>query len=366
MEEEDSNSVQDSSYINDIRHPSDFKGITFSKYKKTEVRDSCLENMSKGKVEPSCYWCAELICAGHFTDIWDIFLFFLGKYIHLGNPKLTIYLDQRYQMFRTIMENALYTQELQLRNNIQIRRLFAEVMSVIIKSPHKHHLTPLKKISDDDFDMNTMSEKLKAPTTKLVDEIFLEEDPKELYIALNEFAYQLTQTQGTMMATYWLEWILEFDAFCKKRDVPCHCQRRSQVPVAATLQSDVVWMIWDALQLVCKQENKGMFVKRVLDALLRLFCIKYTPATGRKRKSLLYFAIELITEGVDTPVELILDKHVVEAVVRQINNIYREIKKNEESPQTDYLFQNMERDDSNIEKSMRKLEILVKGTYGSL
>ena len=276
---------------------------------------------------------------------------------------MTIYLEQRYQLFRNITENALYTHEIQLRNNLQIRRLFAEVMCVMIKSPHKHPLEPFTIVSDEDFDMNTMSEKLKAPNTTLVDEIFMEDDPKELYIALNEFAHQLTQTQGTMMACYWFEWLLAFETFCKKRSISCQCQRRPQNPVASNMQKEVVWMIWDALFLVSKQQNKGTFVKRVLDALLRLFCIKYTSATGRRRKSLLYYAIELITENTLTPIELIAngDKLVVEAVVGQINNIYQEIKKLEESPQTDYLFQNMERDDTNIEKSMRKMELLIKG-----
>ena len=360
---DDSQAVQDSSYINDIRHSSEFKGITFSKFKKTEVRNACLENMIKGKLEPSCYWCAELVCAGHFTDIWEIILYFVGKYIHLGNPKLTIYLEQRYSVFRNIMENAIYTHELQLRNNIQIRRLFAEVICVITKSPRKHSLEPLKINNNDDFDVNTISEKLKAPHTILVDELFMEEDPKELYIALNEFAFQMTQPHGTMMATYWLEWILEFDAFCKKRDIPCNCQRRSYIPVTGLLQKDIIWMIWDALSLVCKKQNKGAFIQRVLNTLLTLFCIKYTSATGRRRKSLLYYAIALMIENVPMDVELISDKNVVEAVVSQINNVYQEVKKNEESPQTDYLFENLERDDSNIEKSMRKLELL-KGAFG--
>jgi len=69
--------------INDVRTPTEFKGESFSKYKKAEVRNQLIENMSKGKIEPACYWSAELICAGHFMELWETILHYCGKHIHL-------------------------------------------------------------------------------------------------------------------------------------------------------------------------------------------------------------------------------------------------------------------------------------------
>ena len=359
---DDSSSVQDASYINDIRHASEFKGVTFSKYKKTEVRHAFLDNLLKGKIEPTCYWCTELLCAGHFMDVWELLLYFVGKHIHLGNPKLAVYLDSRYTIFRNIMENALYTHELQLRNNATMRQLFAEIVSIVALSPRKHSLETLNLPDIEAFDLNNQSDKLKAPDTTLIEEIFLKEDPKELFIAINELAFQLTQNGGNIMACYWIEWLVKFDAYCRKKDEPCLCERRAKIPVSASLQKDAVWMVWEVLTK--EAGRRGAFVTRAVEALQNLFCIKYTWASCRKRKYLLYFAVGLLTEHVPMHVPMVSNKTVVDMCVSQINEIYREVKENEDSPDTNYLFDNqfMERDSGNMEKSLRKLEML-QGMY---
>ena len=79
--------------INDIRSSSEFKGYSFSNYKKSEVKKQFIESMLSKKIEPACYWCSELLCAGHFTELWEIILYYTAKYIHLGNPKIVRFED---------------------------------------------------------------------------------------------------------------------------------------------------------------------------------------------------------------------------------------------------------------------------------
>ena len=58
-----------------------------------------------------------------------------------------------------------------------------------------------------------------------------------------------------------------------------------------------------------------------------------------------------------TNVELIADKAVLTTVVKKINTIYTQIKKNEQSPNLDYMFSGLE-SSRNMQKTMIQMEMM--------
>ena len=311
------NVVISSVEINDIRSPGDFRGFSFSEFKKTEVRKQLINAMLKGKVEPACYWSAELICAGHLGDLWEIIIHYMSKHIHLGNPKLAIYLKMRYENFRNIMMQGIHVSELDVRNDDKIRKLFSEVICTLTLSNKKPSIEPIKINREDEYDITQMTDKLKAPSMDYAQPIFQQKDPRELFIALNEFGYYLSKEGNNMLsACYWVEWTIEFNSICNKRKEPIKCVRRTQYKVESKFHGDVIWLIWDVLMNVtAKQSNK--LVEMTMDALLRLFCIKYSTASCKKRRYLLYYAISLLTETISSDVELVGNREILQNVTNR-------------------------------------------------
>jgi hypothetical protein len=338
--------------INDKRIQKDFASISFSGYKKLDVKKQLIKSILDGRIEQSNYWAAELICSGHFSELWEIILKISSKNIHHGNPKLPIYLEMRINNFKVIVDNGYVDNEIKMRNNIKIRNLFCEIICILCFSQKKHAYDSIK-INKEEFDISEISYKLKADSLNYITPIFMKDDPKECFIAGNELAYNITEkNRNTNEACYWLEWISEFESLCKKKKEIIKCERRSNIPVESKNQMDLIWIVWDII--LHETTKRDELIRKIIKSLLSLFCLKYSNNNKKKRKYIIYYAIALLTEKVDFSISLNNQPILIEKIQNKLNTIYKEIKKNEVKPETDYLFSNLGK--SNLDKTIEKLE----------
>ena len=345
-----------SNEINDIRLQGEFKGITFSEYKKSDVKRELIQNLKKSKIENSCYWSAEFVCAGHYSDLWDIIIEFFSKYIHIGNQKIITYLENRIQVFKNILQNGYTEMELQMRNNPKIRILFAEIICVLCEARKRHEYSEIK-IKNEDFDLTYMTERFQAPDVSYADSIFLTDDPKELFIPANEFAYNISEEGGNSVnACYWMEWLIQFDQKCKSRRENCRCERRMFAKVDSKFQMEIIWILWDIF--LNESSKRNNLIKKLVQSALSIFCLKFSSNCHKKRRYIMYFVIEILTEKFPLNDTIIKDKEKIQIVLNNINIIYKQIKKNEHSPNTEYLYNNV--DASNLQQSICKLETMQK------
>ena len=346
--------------ISDLRGESEFRGISFSKFKKTDVKKELLNSLIHTKIEPACYWSAELICAGHFFDVCEVILLFFSKYVHLCNSNIATYLEMRVSDFKAILQNGYSENLLRLRNNDKIRKLFSEIMCVLCDAKRRHSFDNVK-INHDDLNIMAVKDKFKAPSTEYGEEVFTTEDPKELFPFVNELAYAITVSGNNQMnACYWIEWIIEYENRCRLLKERIFCERRNFAKVDSKFQKDIVWIIWDAF--LKESEKRSKLIQKIVSSLLSLFCLKYSTGCHKKRKNLLYLTICLLCENYVVEKEIIRHSQLdlLNNVKNQIHLVYGQIKKNEEASRTDYLFVGMK--SANLENTIAKLETM--NTFG--
>jgi hypothetical protein len=82
------------------------------------------------------------------------------------------------------MNSGIFLNEIELRNDETIRKLFAEIIIILCMS-NKHHSYEIIKFNTSDFNLLT-TDRLKAPSVKFIESIFQSDDPKPLFVPLNE------------------------------------------------------------------------------------------------------------------------------------------------------------------------------------
>jgi len=75
------------------------------------------------------------------------------------------------------------------------------------------------------------------------------------------------------MCFYWIEWIMQFCANCKKKKMILKCESRTFIDVEFKYKEDVIWIIWEIFMKLA-QKKKNIF-KNIKILLIRiLFFLK--------------------------------------------------------------------------------------------
>ena len=78
--------------------------------------------------------------------------------------------------------------------------------------------------------------------------------------------------------------------------------------------------------------------------------------TKKKRRYLIYYAISLITEKIDSDIKIISKPNIINNALDNLDIIYKQIKKNEVKSKTSFLFDSSK--EANLETTKHKLNIM--------
>jgi hypothetical protein len=317
--------------VKDDRQINEFAGVTFSLYKRSQVKKSLLESMSKGAIEEANYWAAEFICCGCFIELWEIIMEFLGRNINTASPKLPVIIEKCFQNFKDVAMNDYLTDQLEMRNSQRVRKIMAEIISILCTSRKKSKIEYVKIDKDNDFDVLKLSSRLKASSAEYGQKILKTEDPTEVHVAVNELCYHISNdTRNALMAQYWVEWLLEFDKLCRKKKERCQCIRRDFAPQEDDSGLDIIFLVWDAILTEAKSRTQKVILTIIL-SILNLFKMRFTIGVKKRRRHLIYMAINLLCEPLDLKVDPLQCKSSLKTILQNLDIIYSQVKQGEVS-----------------------------------
>lgn len=325
--------------IEDRRKQKEFSGVTFSEFKKSAARKELHRNILECNIEAANYWGAEFVSSGHLLDIWEVLILIYGKNIHIANPYLCLFLNKKYDDFRNAMARLGSKEDYHARNRKDVRTTISSIITVVAMSRKSNPVTPIK-VDTTHFDLEKMSNQLEADNMEYSKGIYSQkDDPRELFIAFNEFCYNINKkVRNCHKACYWIEWILEYIAYCTRKKSPCLCKTREILSVGEQFRKEPIWMIWEACRTQAKR-NCDLNVSRCIDGLFDIFCIRFTKAAAKRRRYLLYFVCQLLCTSSDVlQKEIVSNKSLLEDVISRSDMVYKQVKNSEKPIQKKTLF----------------------------
>ena len=87
-------------------------------------------------------------------------------------------------------------------------------------------------------------------------------------------------------------------------------------------------MYWQIIIYYSNFPN-NQIIRKIVQNLFEIFCIRYSPGCKTKRIFIIYNAISLLTDYIDPNIDVVSKGEIIDQVKSKINLMYGEIKKNE-------------------------------------
>jgi hypothetical protein len=294
-----------------------FKTITISNYKKSNVIKELEKSIYYHKTEEAFFWTGQLLCSGFIIELWNLYIYFICKYIHIHNPKIPLYLYKKFSEFKELANHS--SDDFELRNIHEIRVILFSITQILSECKKDTTLDTLKFV----FNFEEVFKNLKAPNVDYVKPYFKDGDPKELFISLNEFVYHLVETKSKIDILYWIDWIIGYDEMLQKKKKPIFCESRDFIK---SKHLNIIWILFE----IFFSFKEPVVLTKVIESLFELFTIKYTPQSNKKKKYILNYCVMLIiTDNIDFNKPIIENTGVFAHLKDNIELIFSQIKKSE-------------------------------------
>lgn len=285
--------------IHDSRSVLDFQKFTFSGHMRAHVYKVLDENIKLGHGDYAGYWSLELLCSGLTHSLWNTLFHSAAVHINRAAPNAFLYLVQKYEEYMPHEGRYSVMSMTDIRNNADVRFLICEVAASLAMC-RKSKLPPIPKIKPEhDFVADVLKENLRAPSASYARPLMKDEDAMNIYVAVNEFAYCLRpEARDATRALYWMAWITKFvSRYAKDNKTPLTFAFRPNEYVEDKYLRNVVWVLWDVIWNATRTSPQQSTLHPYMDALYKMYCLRWTPGEMKKRTCFMVNAILFVTES---------------------------------------------------------------------
>lgn len=211
--------------IKDFRDYKSFNKLTISNYKKNEVLKSFKDAIINYKLEDASYFMVELHCSGYLKNILNEINNIYINHIHLKNPSLLFYLNNKINyIFKKIIK---YNKEqiLLTRNSQEIRNILIDIVSLCTLSK-KTNLFSNKffpKIKEDHYISEFIKKNKISKNLDLIIPYINNECSSEIILALNEIINLLNIKNSYNKIIFWIFWLIKIVKDKKKKNIDIEC-----------------------------------------------------------------------------------------------------------------------------------------------
>ena len=349
--------------IFDARLLNDFKGVTFNNIKLTEVKKEYIKCIIDSNYDKSIYWMCEILTSCHYLVLWESYFYILCNVIYDSNIKLFKFVYNKYVSFKDyITQCSSEDSIMNLRNNKNIQSIFTDI-TVLMCMSKKNIVFDYKKANIAKVTFDNLYLHLKAPNVHYVNNYFRDNDPKELFILLNEYVYNI-EAKNINECFKWIHIYINYITKCKSNKNVIKCDVREELGLnnfPDSLQRHPIWIIWAIINNMVKdKENASIYINLLLD----FFKVHLTVGKIKGRLNLLCMATMIFIncenkKMFESPIvydksEFIkldnIARNSLKSIYDKIISHYR--KNNKDNPETKRTKQNK------VDMSFEKLKVL--------
>lgn len=318
--------------IIDTRSINNFKKETFSGYKKIDVFKTLFKSIESKKIENSCNWLIECIISGYIFELWEKLILYSIKVININNPNLPNLLYKKNTLFNNICSryniNSNKEELLLLRNNDEIRNIFTSLLGLILQSDKSKRYDEYPKLNNDDFNIENVMKRLSSKFNLLPSNFIHFNEPEELKLLLNEFYYNLknTDNNGYEKCIYWIIWLVEWEKLNKKKLNTWSINERNE-DIKKNYRSDIIWLIWEIIFLELSDKDSNT-IKQV-KSLYELYIDNYNLNKKVKRLPLMYQCIAYLIYPIDYTIKVLDNMDIYLKLQINANYLFKIKKTNE-------------------------------------